>query len=138
MTMTHPLAIAIKDLSTTLIATLVAPLVVLLFDYFYRSSNNPGSTWADNLGHCGPDCCILSLGATGAIMIDPHTKAALGEFLGLFFLFFFFTLMFIRVACTKAQSSDAGEKARTLRYGVWSLLLVSSVVVFSYVIPAIK
>jgi hypothetical protein len=126
------------DLTVAVCATLLLPLAVLALDYFIRAKVQ-GGTWFQLIESSGPDCCVLSLGATGAIFVDPHVSAVDGIRSPLFIIALIIFLLFMRVACIKSTAPTSEDQApSSLRYGLFSLLAICFVVCYSYLVPIIR
>lgn len=129
----------VKELLWALFSTLVAPVSVLLYDYYSRSGDSPTETYSALLRDSGPDACILSLGGLGAAVVDPHFRSLAGEALPAAVFLMFLSLMWIRVACSKKRRLPyTTEVPVTYQYGVWSLTFVTFTILTSYMVALFK
>jgi hypothetical protein len=127
-----PVPVSIRDSVVAVVATLFLPLSVLALDYFIRAKIQI-DTWNELIARSGPDCCVLSLGTTGAIFVDPHVNSISGIKSPLFIIGLIIFLIFMRVACiSKSVPSGKLGTPPSLRYGVCSLLAIFFVMVISY------
>jgi hypothetical protein len=132
--MTLPAGDVIGGLVRAALSTLALPLSVLALDYFIRSKMTGGS-YTELVRTSGPDGVVLSLGATGAIFLDPHVAAVAGIKSPLFILGLTIFLVFMRVGCIKSHNAPADEKTQTLWYGVSSILTIFFVMAYGYLLP---
>jgi hypothetical protein len=56
-----------KEFWVAVIAVVVVPLLVLVMDYMYR----PAGGILDTLSRTGSDLCLVGLGASGPMSVDP-------------------------------------------------------------------
>lgn len=108
-------------------ATFLLPLAFLYVDYAFRSQASLAE-FEELVLQSGPDCCIFSLGATGAIFADEHVRAIPGlgsSSVALLVVAIVFALRFYCVGA--ARKKDAH---RSLLLGLASILLLM-------VIPAV-
>jgi hypothetical protein len=126
-----PPTVSISDAFNAVMSTLVLPLAVLAMDYFIRAKVQAG-TWNELIASSGPDCCILSLGTTGAIFLDPHVRSIAGMKSPLFIIFLMLFLIFMRFACIKTSATAGLAAPASLGYGVTSLLVIFFVMVIGY------
>jgi hypothetical protein len=129
-----PAPVTFEEFVIAVCATFFLPLAVLALDYFIRATLQSGS-WGELIKTSGPDCCVLSLGATGAIFVDPHVSSIRGVNSPLFIIALIIFLIFMRVACIKADKPTSKSKVpSSLRYGVCSILAIFFVVCGSYLV----
>jgi ABC-type Mn2+/Zn2+ transport system permease subunit len=129
---TMPADVHLRDLVIAVVATLFLPLAVLGLDYFIRAKIE-GGTWGQLVGRSGPDCCVLSMGATGTLFVDPNISSTAGFNSPLFIILLILFLIFMRVACiNKDVARSEGGVPPNLRYGICSLLAICFVMVFGY------
>ena len=126
-----PATVSVRDLAVAVVATLFLPLTVLALDYFIRAKIQIG-TWNELIAHSGPDCCVLSLGATGAIFVDPNVNSIAGIKSPLFIILLIIFLIFMRVACISKSVPTQQGAPPSLKYGVCSLLVIFFVMIISY------
>jgi len=128
-----PTGAEVGELAVAIFATLLLPLAILTLDYYIRAKVNDAG-FQELVRTCGPDCCILSLGSTGAIFLDPRVSALHGKTLPIVIIVLFVFLIFMRIACiNKATKTETtGVPPENLRYGVFSILAVSFVICIGY------
>lgn len=136
----------LKEMGIALLASLILPIVVLMLDYFIRSKIQGEQSWRELVKFSGPDCCVLSMGATGAIFVDPNVSAIRGLKSPIFAVFLVLFLIAMRVACINKPKIAVARNGvadipvtdedttlpANLKFGVWSLATIAFVVAYGY------
>lgn len=109
------------EFAGTIASTFVLPLVFLFVDYAFRSQSSL-ATFEELALQSGPDCCIFSLGATGAIFMDPHVKAIPGLGSSTCALLVVAVVFILRFYCVGAARKK--NPRRSLALGLASIFLM--------------
>jgi len=102
-----------------LMTTFFLPLIFLVLDYVLRSQASE-TEFEELITQSGPDCCILSFGATGAVFMDPAVRSIEGLTSPVVLLVIFALILTFRFFCLGASRK---KKARTsVALGLASIL----------------
>jgi hypothetical protein len=118
---------ALGDYVQAVVVTFVIPLAYLLVEYFFRFSSSADSMppLETALRQSGPDCCILSLGASGAVFVDPWLAAVPGFGSKLLLVLVISVILILRILCRRSESVSGRSGAlKSMRLGLTSLLML--------------
>ncbi len=114
------------------IATFGVPLVFMIGDYIMRLKTKLASK-SELLHQVGGDCCILSLGATGGVYIDPHVQSVPTISSGLAPTLMIGFLIIMRYACITIPGRTKHSPKLSIFLGLTSMFLVSGVLVVGFI-----
>jgi hypothetical protein len=123
----------ISDLIGALAAIFIIPIAFIAGDYVMRLRTELASR--EEIAHqIGSDCCILSMGATGAIYIDPYVRSVPGLSSDLTLALLIAFLCILRYSCLH---NPKGTKERSTKVsitvGLSSIILVAAVLVVGFI-----
>jgi hypothetical protein len=115
---------------TTLCVAFVVPLLVLFTDYLFRADLN----LEELLRKAGADLCLLGLGSSGAVFIEPRVSAAFGLAASLIQLLSVLFVFLFRALCLRIERGDILAKCKyaNLYFGVASICMMGGILIYSY------
>ena len=119
------------QLTTVLITTIGVPFLVLVLDYVY---NSQGASIMDTLLRAGPDLCLVGLGSSGSVFIDPKVIKAFSIPPQLILIVVLIVILILRGICRKLGSTPHS----TLRafgscaLGIASIAIISCIIYYGY------
>lgn len=116
----------IGELVAAVVATVLLPIGFLCIDYVMRFKFAAAER-EEIFSQAGADCCVLSLGSTGAVYIDPHLRSVPGLSSPLTLAVILCVIFLLRVLCLKNVKSPADQYPSTILYGLISISLVTVV-----------
>ena len=119
-----------KDFVVALITTFGLPILFLVVDYVFRSQASQVS-FEELVMQSGPDCCILSFGATGAVFMDSNVQSIPGLTSPIVLLFILAVILILRFLCLGASRKQLAE--RSLVLGLTSVFTVLLIPVVAFV-----
>ena len=125
-----------SDWVEPLVATFGVPLIFMTGDYILRLKG--GLATKDELTHqVGSDCCILSLGAVGAVYIDPHVHNVKGISSQLTLVIVVGALSILRYLCLPSQKNVRPHDPKLSMFlGFMSMFIVSTILVIGAIYGA--
>jgi hypothetical protein len=116
---------------TALLSILVLPIIILVANYLLTSD-----PMDDVLKRSGPDLCLIGLGASGSVFLDPKVSAAYALPPQLLLMVIMGIILILRGACSRVLTR--GGTAPTIRpgwsvgFGMASICLVFGVLTYGY------
>jgi hypothetical protein len=115
------------QLKIVLAAHVLVPLMALILDYFHR-----GKGVLDCMDRSGPDLCLIGLGGSGVLFIDPRIVLVFHP--PVYLIIVLFLILIFRQICF-LMHKDPLVKWRALcscAIGLSSITVVSSILYFAY------
>ncbi|GAC1627333.1 MAG: hypothetical protein NVS9B13_24330 [Candidatus Acidiferrum sp.] len=118
------------SLLTALFTTLLIPLLALAVDYMARVNTKIGELTLK----AGPDLCLIGLGSSGAVFIEPKVSSAFGAKTSMIELVVVFTIFFLRALCLRIEQKQffANKEYANLFPGVAAIFVVGAILIYSH------
>src|SRR5258708_29767997 len=104
------------SLVTVVVVIIVIPFFALVVDYMGRVNTRI----QELVPKAGADLCLLGLGSSGAVFIEPRVSLAFGARTSLIEVIVIFTIFFLRFFCLRIEQQEffAGREYAGLVPGV--------------------
>lgn len=124
----------LREFGITVLVMLVVPLAFLIVDYTFRfAAAQPHRTLDDSLVEASNDCCVLSLGGSAAVFVDPRVKAVPELTSPLTVIVIVVIILALRAFCLASAKSSAASRVRTCIWlGSASLMFVVVILAAGY------
>jgi hypothetical protein len=118
------------SLGTVLVVTIVVPLFALVVDNMARVNTK----LEELVPKAGADLCLLGLGSSGAVFIEPRVEVAFGTRSSLVEVIVLFAIFFLRFFCLRIEQKEflKQRKYAGLVPGVGSVFIVGAILLYSY------
>jgi hypothetical protein len=118
------------SLVTVLVVIIVIPLFALVVDYMARVNTRIHEL----VRKAGADLCLLGLGSSGAVFIEPRVSIAFGARTSLIEVIVIFAIFFLRFFCLRIEQQQffANREYAGLVPGVGSVFIVGAILLYSY------
>ncbi len=118
------------DFITVVSAVLGIPIVFLIYEYVSR----PNETLVGVFQKSGPDFCLVGLGSSGSVFIDPRVTSSFRLAPQICLIFAIAAILILRSVCYKVQVTPPQWKSAfaSLGLGLGSLGVVFGILVYAY------
>jgi hypothetical protein len=117
------------QLITVLIITIVIPLLVLISEYI-----NYSDSMRDTFLRAGPDLCLVGLGSSGSVFIDPKVIGAFPVPSVVVLLVVLLVILIFRGLCRKLVSPPHSWRKAigSCAFGIASIAILSCIIYYGY------
>lgn len=122
---------SVGDFVTGLMTTFFLPIIFLIVDYVFRSQASE-TAFDELITQSGPDCCILSFGATGAVFMDPTVRSIEGFDSPVVLLLILALILMFRFFCLGASRKKNAKTSLAL--GLASVFTLMAIPATAFVI----
>jgi hypothetical protein len=121
-----------NDFITVVIANLGVPIFFLAVEYAYR----PDGTFVAVIQRSGPDLCLIGLGTSGSVFINPRVTSSFPVPSQLGLIILIVVILLLRRACYAVQADPPHwlKALVSLSLGIGSITLVFFVLMYGYVL----
>jgi hypothetical protein len=119
------------QLTTVLITTIGVPFLVLVSDYI---NNSQGASLEETFLRAGPDLCLVGLGSSGSVFIDPKIIAAFDIPAPLVLIVVLITILIFRGLCRRLVSPPHStlKAFGSCVCGIASIAIISCIIYYGY------